>query len=145
MERYPHDIIYSWARVFYVYGKNENEKRLVGSLIRSLQNNKEIVINSGPLLRDYMYTKDIASAFVSVLDSSVNGDINICSGISVRISDLVLEFASQMNKKHLVKFEDNIGNQVSTIVGSNEKLLSLGFKPKFSLECGVSDILSEVN
>lgn len=137
------DLAFSWGRIFYVFGKNENEKRLVGSLIRHLENDKEITIGSGKLLRDYMYTRDIACGFTNVLESDIVGDINICNGKGVLISDLVLAFAKQLNKEHLVRFEDNIGNQPPVIIGDNSKLKSIGFEPKFSLEEAINDILGD--
>lgn len=137
------ELLFTWGRIFSVYGKNENEKRLVGSLLRHLEDDKDIIIGSGKLLRDYMYTKDIARAFAHVLDSDTNGSINICSGKGILIRDLVLAFAKKLGKEHLVKFDDNAGTQPAIIVGDNSKLRSIGFEPKFSLEEAVSDILGD--
>ncbi len=137
------DLSFSWVRIFYVYGANENEKRLIGSLISQLELNQEIVISSGKLMRDYMYTGNIAYALVQVLESNVTGNINICSGKGILIKDLVLAFARKLGKEHLVKFVDNAGTQPAAIVGDNSKLKSIGFQPKFSLEESIDVILGD--
>ena len=40
-------ISFGWGRIFYVYGKNENEKRLTPYLINNLKNNKTTEIKCG--------------------------------------------------------------------------------------------------
>lgn len=139
------NISFTWGRIFYVFGKNENPKRLIGSLFKHLEENIEIVINSGSLIRDFMYTKDIACAFVTVLKSDIEGAVNICSGQGINIKDLVITFARSMDKEYLVKFEDNVGSQPKTIVGDDGVLRKIGFEIEFNVAMAVEDIIKERN
>src|SRR5574344_679961 len=71
---------FGWGRIFYVFGIGENEKRLTPNVINLLRKNKPAIINCKFLIKDYMYTKDIAEAFVAFLNSDVTGCVNICTG-----------------------------------------------------------------
>ena len=84
------DISFGWGRIFYVYGRGEDKTRLTGMVIDKLSKDEEVIIKSGSLLKDYIYSKDIAGAFVKFLDSDVEGNVNICTGKSVSIRDFVL-------------------------------------------------------
>ncbi len=135
---------FGWGRIFYVYGHGENEKRLVPYIINSLKNNQKTIINSGPLLRDYMYSKDIAAAFAKFLDSNVTGCVNIAAGQGIYIKDIALEIAKQLDKTHLLEFIDNVGNQPLVIVGDVGRLNSeVDYKIQYKLEQALEKILEE--
>lgn len=139
------NINFGWGRIFYVYGKNEQAQRLTPYIINSLKEGKEVSIKSGKLIKDYMYTKDIAAAFVSFLDSGVTGPVNICTGKPLSIEKYVRTIASKLNKEYLLKFEDEKSNQPPAIVGDNSRLLKeVRFKPKYDLNTALDEIL-EVN
>ena len=61
------DLSFGWGRIFYVFGKNEKPGRLTPTIINNFKNGKEVTITCGSLLKDYMYTKDIAGAFANFL------------------------------------------------------------------------------
>ncbi|KLI34395.1 NAD-dependent epimerase, partial [Brachyspira hyodysenteriae] len=68
-----HNIDLCWARIFYVYGKNENPNRLFPYIIKSLKNNKKVIINHSQLEKDYLFAGDIANIFSLLLDSDFKG------------------------------------------------------------------------
>jgi nucleoside-diphosphate-sugar epimerase len=65
---------------FFLYGPYENRTRLVPSIINSLLQEKTAPCSSGIQIRDYLFVEDVADAFVRLLNSSVNGPVNIASG-----------------------------------------------------------------
>ena len=136
------NISFGWGRIFYVYGHNEHNHRLVGNLIHSIKNNTEFIIKTPYLERDYMYTKDIAKAFVNFLESKVEGNVNICSGNPIRIIDLSREFLNQANAENLLKIEETQIAQPQTIVGDNFRLKNeILFEPSYSIKEAVNNIL----
>ncbi len=135
------DISFGWGRIFYVYGHGENEKRLTAHVINSLRENKEVLITAGPLLRDYMYTKDIAGAFVKFLDANVEGCVNICSGKPVSIEEYVRAIASKLGKEDLLVFEDKIEGQPKLIAGCNTRLIE---KVKYEVKYSLGEALDEI-
>lgn len=119
-----HDISFGYGRIFYVYGRNEDKTRLTGMIIDKLSKNENVIIQSGSLIKDYMYTKDIARAFVKFLDSTVNGVVNICTGNPISIKDFALEIGKTMGKENLIVFQDKPSNQPRIIVGDNARLIN---------------------
>jgi len=136
------DLSFTWGRIFYVYGENENELRLTPQVINSLKNDKKIVIGAGPLIKDYIYTKDIAAAFVKTLQSDVKGCVNICTGEGITIKDYTKKIAEKLGKEHLLEFKDNCSNQPQIFVGDNTKLKNeVGYEIKYSLDEALSQII----
>ena len=138
-----YDISFGYGRIFYVYGKNEDKTRLTGMIVDKLLHNEEVIIKSGSLYKDYMYAKDIAGAFVSFLDSKVEGSVNICTGKKISIRDFAIEIGRQIKKENLIIFKDEPSNQPPIIVGDNSRLINeVGYKIKFDTCAAIKDILN---
>lgn len=134
-------ISFGWGRIFFVYGHGENEKRLTGNILSSIKNNQKIKINNGNLIRDYMYSKDIAAAFVKFLDSDIQSCVNICSGHGISIKDFALKIAKCAQKEHLIKIEHCFSDQTPFIVGDAEYLeKSIKYKSKYRLSEAIAKI-----
>jgi nucleoside-diphosphate-sugar epimerase len=140
------DIAFGWGRIFYTFGHGENEKRLFPYIVNSIKNNKKAIIKSGPLIRDYMYTRDIAGAFVNFLYKNVSGCVNICTGDGISIKDFSLKIAEKMKKTEYLEFIDDIKGQYQQIIGNNIKLLyDVGYSPKYDLNIALENIIFERN
>ena len=139
-----HGISFGYGRIFYVYGRNEDKTRLTGMIIDKLSHNEEVIIKSGSLYKDYIYSKDIAGAFVALLNSDVEGSVNICSGQAISIKDFALEIGRQMGKENLIIFKDEPSNQPSIIVGDNSRLIEeVGYKNEYKLVKGIKEVVNE--
>ncbi|GBU23462.1 NAD-dependent epimerase [Fibrobacteria bacterium R8-3-H12] len=140
------EISFGWGRIYYVFGHGEKETRLLPYIANSLKNGQKAVIKGGSLLRDYMYSKDIAAAFAKFLASKAEGIVDICSGEAVPISSIALMIARKLKKEHLLEFAENTTGQPSVIVGDKTCLaLEVGFAPKYSLEQAIDCILLTKN
>lgn len=136
------NISFGWGRIFYVYGPNENIKRLTGRLINSFSNNEEVTIPNSQLVKDYMYTKDIAKAFVEFLNSDVEGEVNICTGKGISLGDYCTKVAQKMNKESLLHLKKEPTPESIFVVGSNKRLKEeIGFSPDYSVDEGLNEIL----
>lgn len=135
---------FSYGRIFYVYGRNEASSRLTASIISKLKKGEKVVIKAGPLKKDYIYTKDIANAFVTLTDAHIQGPVNICTGKAITIRDYVTAIANKIGRPDLLKFEDDFGNQPPIIVGDNTRLVSeVGYRPTYSLNAALDEILED--
>ena len=57
------DIEYIWARIFSVYGPNDNQNTLIMNLVRDLRNNEEFTLTTnGEHIWNYLYEEDAARA-----------------------------------------------------------------------------------
>lgn len=136
------NISFGWGRIFSAFGKENDPRRLTSDVINHLKNNQEVVIRSGSLVRDYIYTKDIAAAFVKFLESDVNGVVNICTGKDTSIHDYVMKIAQIMEKENLVVFNEQKSPQQVRVVGDPTRLnKEVGFTPKYSIEQALKEIL----
>lgn len=137
-------VSFGFGRIFYVYGRNEAKTRLTGLVIDKLNRGENVVIKAGPLKKDYIYAKDIANAFVALLDSSVEGPVNICTGKAITIREYVQTLAGKLGRPELVEFADDCANQPPIVVGDNTRLTQeVGYSPRYGLDCALNEIVGE--
>jgi len=98
------NISYGWGRIFYLYGSGESAGRLVPVAIDCFLRGKRFKCTDGKQLRDYMHVHDVARAFCFFLDGEVNGVVNIASGKSVEISEIIDMVAGHLGARELVDF-----------------------------------------
>lgn len=135
-------ISFGWGRIFYVYGKNEHPKRLTATIINSLRNGDVVTIKTSQLKKDYMYTKDIANAFVAFLMSSVEGVVNICTGKAISIKEFAIAIAKKIGRLDLLDLQCEETDQPPFIVGDNTRLkLEVGFREQYDLYTAIGEIL----
>jgi nucleoside-diphosphate-sugar epimerase len=94
----------AWARLFYLYGPNEDARRLVGDIVSSLLAGREVATAEGLHRRDYMYVADAGRAIAALLDSTVEGPVNIATGRALVVRDLVDLVARTIGREELVRY-----------------------------------------
>lgn len=93
----------AWGRVFLVHGPGEAPRRLVPSVVRALFAGAEARSTHGEQWRDFLHAADVADAFVALLDSDVQGTVNVASGEPARIRDVVETIAAYVGRPDLVR------------------------------------------
>jgi nucleoside-diphosphate-sugar epimerase len=84
----------AWGRIFFPYGANEPPKRLVPSVIRSLLDRQPVRCSHGNQYRDFLHAEDCADAFAALLETAIEGPLNIASGRPVTIKEVVQTIVS---------------------------------------------------
>ncbi|HSA06022.1 MAG TPA: NAD(P)-dependent oxidoreductase [Candidatus Gastranaerophilales bacterium] len=138
------NINFSWGRIFFLYGPHENPKRLIPYVINSLLNNREAECTEGNQTRDFLHVEDVAQAFVDILESAVNGTIDICSGEPIKINQLINKIGEQMGKNDLIRLgaRETSMNEPDVILGNNNRLVrEVGWKPKYSIDKGIEQTI----
>lgn len=134
-------ISFGWGRIFYVFGRDEKQGRLTSTIINNLCENKPVTISCGSLLRDYMYTKDIANAFVKFLCTEITGCVNIATGKPISLSDFAMTFAKLYGKEEFIIVKNDIGMQPSLIVADVTRLKEeVGFGGYTNFSAAVKEI-----
>ena len=136
---------FAWGRIFYPYGPYEHPTRLVPSVIQSLLRDNPAQCTHGNQIRDFLYVADIADAFVTLLDSEVNGIVNIGSGKPISIKELVLQIAKYLGKEDAIRLGalPARDNEPPFIVADISRLQKeVKWNPKYSLEEGIADTIS---
>jgi nucleoside-diphosphate-sugar epimerase len=99
-----HNLSWAWGRLFFLFGPYENKKRYVSSVINSLLKREAALCSHGMQIRDFMSTIDAAHAFVALLQSDVQGAVNIASGEPKSLKDIALIIGKYLDSENLLKF-----------------------------------------
>jgi nucleoside-diphosphate-sugar epimerase len=94
----------AWGRIFFLYGPYEHPSRLVAYVVQSLLGGKPALCSEGRQVMDFMHVEDVASAFVALLESAVQGPVNIGSGNPVAVRDVLREIGQQLGRLELIRF-----------------------------------------
>lgn len=137
-------ISYAWGRIFFLYGPHEHPERLVASVIISLLRGELARCSHGRQVRDFLYIKDVASAFVALLESDVEGPVNIASGNPVTLRDIINMIAIKIGQEGLVKYGTipvSI-NDPRVMAADTERLnAEVGWLPQFDLSSGLDEAI----
>ena len=128
-------ISFAWGRIFFAFGPYEKTERLIAYVISSLIKNELATCSPGQHYRDFMYVKDIADAFVELLDSEIEDAINIASGKPRLLKDIINLIGENLNKTNLIQFSDSISDEVPLLVGNTQRLENeLNWRPDHTFE-----------
>ncbi len=138
-----HGVRFSWGRIFQPYGPFENSERLVPALIDVFQGRRRPFAINGNFVRDFIYSKDVARAFLTLLESDAAGYYNIASGQPVRLADVAIAIAKacQTDAVPLLELPPNNTSGPAMIVGAVDRLKNLGWAPEISFRQGIVEML----
>ena len=138
------------ARCGNVYGGGDlNWSRIVPGTIRSfLRGERPIIRSDGTYLRDYIYVKDVARAYIRLAehldDERVRGEaFNFSSEMAFTVLELVQVMQRLMGREHI---EPRILNSAEGEIRSQhlsaaKALATLGWSSQFDLERGLSETI----
>lgn len=134
----------AWARIFFVYGPGEPPGRLLGDLIAGLRAGRDVPCTDGTQARDFLATPDIAQALVQLLDARAGGPVNVASGTTATVGDIVAHVARRLGRPDLVRLgalprPDGDPDRIAAVT---DRLRGLGFRPRLSLAEGLDDALA---
>ncbi len=135
----------SWGRIFYLYGPYEYPGRLVSSVIISLLKGETAPCSEGNQKKDFLHVEDVARAFVSLLESSIQGPVNIGSGNPISVKDLVLQIGEIIGRGNLIRLgaRPTPESEPPMILADDRRLrLELGWSPKYKIDSGLKNTIS---
>lgn len=93
-----------WCRLFYVYGENEDPRRLVPYLKEQLKSGQPADLSSGNQIRDFINVQEAGQMIADYSLSSREGSINICSGVPITVRQFAEQIADQFGRRDLLNF-----------------------------------------
>ncbi len=132
----------AWGRLFFLYGPGEHPERLVPAVVNSLLRGEDVLCTHGDQIRDYIYVKDAAGALTKLLDSGVEGPVNIASGRPVVLKDLIGAAAGIAGQPRLVRLGALAASKDDPpLLLANTKRLEeeLGWRSQYTLMEGLTE------
>ncbi|MEO1087277.1 MAG: NAD(P)-dependent oxidoreductase, partial [Acidobacteriota bacterium] len=132
-----HELSGAWARLFYLYGPREDDYRLLPSIVGALLRGESAQCTFDRLERDYMHIHDAASGLVDLLESSVDGPINLASGVAIPLGELVGRAADQLGLRDRLELggERRGPHPSPTVRADFERARGeLGWRPRLGLD-----------
>jgi nucleoside-diphosphate-sugar epimerase len=134
----------AWGRIFFLYGPYEHPDRLVAAVTRALLAGEPALCSHGRQVRDYLFSTDVAEAFVALLESDVTGPINIASGVAVTLRDIVGRIGDLLGRRDLVRFGaiPAAATDKPLVVADTTRLMqSLAWRPRYDLDAGLMETI----
>lgn len=97
-------ISFAWGRIFFPFGPFEHPNRLLPQVIRGLLCGKEVALSEGLQVRDFIYSEDAARIFADLVDSPVEGAVNVASGTGLSVRAFAELAADQIGHPELLHF-----------------------------------------
>ena len=135
----------AWGRIFYLYGPHEYPGRLISSVVMSLLKDEYAPCSEGHQKKDFLHVDDVAGAFVSLLNSDVEGPVNIGSGMPVAVKDLVMEIGRSLGKENLIQLgaRPTPESEPPIVLADDRRLRrEVQWAPKYNLQSGLEDTIS---
>lgn len=132
----------AWGRVFFLYGPGEHPDRLVASVARGLLEGEEVPTTDGVQRRDFMHVRDVASAFVALVESEVEGAVNVATGEPIAVRDIVMTIANQTGGASRLRLGAlNRGAAEPEVIAGRTQRLSeeVRFRPQVPMEQGIAE------
>lgn len=135
---------FTWARIFYPYGPNQDEKRLIPYLVRALKRGEPVQLADISSIHDWITTRDISSAILWVIKNEVPIEIDVGTSygftnleLLMKLEDL-LEITNQLSVSDAHKF----GVNDVFVAGKESPLFKSGWLPEDTLTSGLEWILN---
>jgi len=98
------DVDFVWCRLFFLFGENEDDRRLTPYLHDRLSRQLVAKIENGDAIRDFLDVVEAGRRIAEAALGEESGAINICSGIPITIKQYALNIARQYDAEHLLEF-----------------------------------------
>ena len=147
----------NWTSVMptNLYGPNDNyhpeHSHVIPGLISRLSkahHNKDQefkIWGSGKPMREFLHVDDLADACITLME--ISGDfpnlINVGSGKEISIGDLAIMISEIIQFKGQLIFDSSKPDGTMQKLLDSSKMITLGWKPKITLEKGLESVISE--
>lgn len=134
-------------RYFNVYGPRQDPASPYAGVIsrfadRIIQNAPLTVFGDGGQTRDFVFVKDVAQANVAALRSAESGVVNVGTGTSVTLLQLIEALGQCAGRVPQVKFEAPVAGDIRHSAMRPERIRSvLGFIPQATLQDGLATLV----
>ncbi len=134
----------AWARLFYLYGPYEDDRRLVPAVIKALSAGRDFPGTSGEQVRDYLHVEDVASGLCALSRHELGGVFNVCSGRPVAIAELMRTVGELLGRPELIRLGalPHRDWDPAYVCGDNQRLRTEAhWSPRYALRDGLAQMI----
>jgi UDP-glucuronate 4-epimerase len=131
-------------RFFTVYGPWGRPDMAYYIFTKKILNEEPIsVFNNGNMKRDFTFIDDIILGTKTAIEKNYSFEIfNLGNNKSVNLLDFIKTIENKLNKKAIINFKPmQLGDVKETYADISESEEKLGFKPKISIDEGISKFI----
>jgi nucleoside-diphosphate-sugar epimerase len=135
---------FAWARLFFLYGPDEDPRRLVASVARALVRGEAARCSQGLAVRDFMDVRDAGAALAAITLSGATDTINVGAGHGARVAEVASMLGRLAGRPELIKLgalPDRADEPVRIVADTTRLTTEVGFRPRFDLETGLREAL----
>jgi dTDP-6-deoxy-L-talose 4-dehydrogenase (NAD+) len=117
-------VLFSWCRLFYLFGEHEDERRLVPYIRRCLSLGERAELTSGTQVRDYLDVRKAGQMIADIALGEHEGAANICSGVPITVRQFAEQIADEYGRRDLLRFGERPDNPIDPpcVIGVRECL-----------------------
>jgi nucleoside-diphosphate-sugar epimerase len=130
-----HQTQFAWGRIFLLYGRGEDSRRLIPSLINVFQGKRSPFGVNANAYRDFLHVEDVANAFMRILLTDAKGSYNIASEQPIQIAAVVRLISRKFEAKPsiILDLSTERPGEPKVLFGDSQKLKALGWRPVHSI------------
>ena len=134
-------------RLFNTFGTGQTLTPYVGVITifldRILSGKPPVIFGDGNQCRDFVYVGDVSHACLLALESSATGlSLNIGTGKGSTINEVASLLLSKLGSAMVPQYGPERGEEnKNSVAGISLAMKSIGFKPKFTLEEKISEVI----
>jgi nucleoside-diphosphate-sugar epimerase len=130
----------AWARLFFFYGPREQPLRLVPSVARAVLAGEPALCTHGGQVRDFLYIDDVGGALAALVESDVDGVVEVGSGHGVTIAEVVRSVADAAGAPQLLQLgaiPERPGEPAELVADVGQLRKETGWRPTVPLAEGI--------
>jgi len=135
---------FTWARVFYPYGPNQDEMRLIPHLIQSLKKGEPLALADTSSIHDWITTRDIASAISWTIGNELPIEIDIGTSSGFTNLELLIVLENLLKTSNQLPQGENHKPGINEVfvASKTSPLFTSGWSPNDSLTTGLEWMLT---
>jgi nucleoside-diphosphate-sugar epimerase len=130
----------AWGRIFFSFGPGEAPGRLIPAVAGALLHGEVAPVTTGEQVRDFLAVEELADAFAALLDSGVEGPVNLASGEGVSVRDVVAAVGRAAGREDLIRYgalPTRPGDPPEIVADVGRLRDEVGWAARESLEAGI--------
>jgi nucleoside-diphosphate-sugar epimerase len=135
----------AWARLFFLYGPEEDPRRFVPSIVLPLLRGEPAPMTQGTQRRDFLHVADAGAALGALAGAELTGAVNVASGEAPPLRELAQRIARLTGHEELLRvgaLPTREGEPPVLAADVRRLRDELGWRPGIALEDGLAETVA---